>query len=555
MKENKERERKFFNMEIYEISLRATTPLATDYIMGTFPIEKGFVYDISERDAFQRRLRDLNERIYPRQQLVEHLLLYHQKFQASPQTFENIKKLSDPSSVVVIGGQQAGLLTGPLYTIYKIMSIICLAKEQEQKLGVPVVPVFWIAGEDHDIAEVDHVYVAEKGKIKKRTYPHSVQEKRMVAELPIDKQICFQWIKEVVETYGETETTNELLNFLERCIEQANTFVDFFALIVLRLFASEGLVVVNAADESLRAIESDFFATLIERHHEVTNAVLRQQKRLVQLGYRKTLDVHSQSANLFYYDGCERWLLECGEKDELFHNKKGDVVFSKEELLSLAKTSPYKLSNNVVTRPLMQEFLFPTLAFIAGPGEIAYWAELKEAFSLFGYAMPPVVPRLNMTLVERSIQTDLQEIGLTVEEVLRGRINEAKAEWRRRQIQYPLDEMIAQAKERIEKIHRPLREIGMEIDRGLANVLTKNAAFLQSQIDFLHQTLHRSIEKKYEVEWKKFARIEMSLWPNQAPQERIWNIFYYINKYGFDFVERLMGLEYKWNCLHKIVYI
>ncbi|MEL3933652.1 bacillithiol biosynthesis BshC, partial [Aeromonas enteropelogenes] len=80
--------------------------------------------------------------------------------------------------------------------------------------------------------------------------------------------------------------------------------------------------------------------------------------------------------------------------------------------------------------PLMQEFLFPTLAFIAGPGEIAYWAELKEAFSLFGYAMPPVVPRLNMTLVERSIQTDLQEIGLTVEEVLRGRINEAKAEWR-----------------------------------------------------------------------------------------------------------------------------
>lgn len=235
--------------------------------------------------------------------------------------------------------------------------------------------------------------------------------------------------------------------------------------------------------------------------------------------------------------------------------KKNEIVWKKEELLQMAKRSPHQLSNNVVTRPLMQEFLFPTLAFIAGPGEIAYWAELKEAFSLFGYAMPPVVPRFNITLVERSIDTDLREVGMTVFDVLQGQIEQAKSEWYARQVQYPLDEMIARAKEEIEEIHRPLREIGVEIDRGLTDVLAKNAAFIQSQIDFLHQTLHRSIERKYEVELRKFARIEMSLFPNQAPQERVWNIFYYINKYGFDFVERLMNVKYKWNGLHKIVYL
>ncbi|MCZ0755536.1 bacillithiol biosynthesis cysteine-adding enzyme BshC [Anoxybacillus sp. J5B_2022] len=542
-------------MEIWEISLRATTPLATDYMTGAFPVEKGFGYNLNESDVFQQRLRDLSERAYPRRQLVEHLFSYHEKFQASSQTFENIQKLANASSVVVIGGQQAGLLTGPLYTIYKIISIIQLAKEQEQQLGVPVVPVFWIAGEDHDIAEIDHVYIAENGKVQKRTYPHSVQEKRMAAELSIDRETCLQWLKEVVETYGETETTNDVLRFLEDCIEQANTFVDFFAAIVLRLFASEGLVVVNAADGALRSMESEFFTALIERHRDVTNAVIKQQQLLAQLGYRKALDIEPQCANLFYYDGCERWLLEYEKETDRFRSKKGDIAFSKQELLMLAKKDPYKLSNNVVTRPLMQEFLFPTLAFIAGPGEIAYWAELKEAFTLFSYTMPPVVPRLNMTLVERSIQTDLQELGLTVEQVLQGHIDEAKVAWRKRQIKYPLDEMIATAKERIEDIHRPLREIGLEIDRGLANVLTKNATFLQAQIDFLHQTLHRSIERKYEVEWKKFARIETSLWPNKAPQERIWNIFYYINKYGFDFIPRLMQLDYRWNNLHKIVYI
>ncbi|MBB3906267.1 bacillithiol biosynthesis cysteine-adding enzyme BshC [Anoxybacteroides rupiense] len=542
-------------MEIYEFPLQATTSLASDYIAGTFPMDAGFAYDVRAEDVFAKRLSDLSRRTYPRQRLVDHLLSYHQALQASERTMANIQKLLNPSSVVVIGGQQTGLLTGPLYTIYKMMTIIQLAKEQEEQLGVPVVPVFWMAGEDHDIAEVDHVYVVDQGKIKKHTYPHAVREKRMVAQLPIDRQICIEWIQQVIETYGETETTDKLLHFLENCVEQANTFVDFFAQIVLRLFASEGLVVVNAADESLRVVESEFFASLIERYSEVTEAVIYQQKRLEELGYRKTLDIHPRSANLFYYDGKERLLLEAEENGEYFRSKKNEIVWKKEELLQMAKRSPHQLSNNVVTRPLMQEFLFPTLAFIAGPGEIAYWAELKEAFSLFGYAMPPVVPRFNITLVERSIDTDLREVGMTVFDVLQGQIEQAKSEWYARQVQYPLDEMIARAKEEIEEIHRPLREIGVEIDRGLTDVLAKNAAFIQSQIDFLHQTLHRSIERKYEVELRKFARIEMSLFPNQAPQERVWNIFYYINKYGFDFVERLMNVKYKWNGLHKIVYL
>ncbi|MBA2874092.1 bacillithiol biosynthesis cysteine-adding enzyme BshC [Thermaerobacillus caldiproteolyticus] len=542
-------------MEMWEISLPATTPLATDYINGTFPLETGFVYSFQEEDVFRRRVRELKDKTYPRRELVNYLRSYHERFQASPQTLRNIEKLLDPSSVVIVGGQQAGLLTGPLYTIYKIISILKLAKEQEKALGVPVVPIFWIAGEDHDIAEVDHLYVVEEGKIKKRTYPHSVHEKRMVAEVPIDQQACLQWIQQIVETYGETNTTNEMLDFLARCLDEAKTFVDFFAFIVLRLFASEGLVVLNAADEALRKIESDFFVTLIERHNEITTAVLQQQHRLKQIGYEKTLEVSPQSANLFYYDGRERWLLECDGQEGMFRSKKGDIVVSKDELILLAKTNPYRLSNNVVTRPLMQEFLLPTLAFIAGPGEIAYWAELREAFALLGYTMPPVVPRLHITMVERSIHTDLYEVGLTVLDVLHGRTEQAKKEWLSRQVDYSLGDVFAKAKADIETIHRPLREIGMEIDRGLADLLTKNAALVQSQIDFLQQTLQRAIEKKYEIELRKFARIETSLLPNQAPQERIWNIFYYINKYGFDIIDQLMSLTYTWNGTHKIVYI
>jgi bacillithiol synthase len=542
-------------MEILEISLPSVTPLATDYIEGLFPIKAGFDYDIHNDSVFKERLNEIKERVYPRQELVNHLLRYHQKFKTGSQTLDNIHKLLDPSSVVVIGGQQAGLLTGPLYTIHKIISILTLAKEQEKALAVPVVPVFWIAGEDHDFAEINHVYVAEKGKVKKKTYPQLFSEKRMVADLPVDKQLCLEWIKEIIETYGETDTTNQLLALFEDSLHEADTFVDFFASLILRMFAAEGLVVINAADPELRGIEREFFVKFLHRHQAITKALLAQQEELGKMGYKRTIDVQEQAVHLFYHHEGERLLLEYDDKDQQFYSKKREVSLTYEQLLLLAETKPQVFSNNVVTRPLMQEFLFPTLAFIAGPGEIAYWAELKQVFSLFNFKMPPVVPRLNMTIIERSIHTDMEEVGLTVSDVLTGGTEKAKEEWLRNQFNYPIEELFANAKASLEEIHRPLREIGMEIDRGLTDLLTKNANFIQSQIDFLHQTLQRRLEQKYEVELRKFTRIEMALAPNRAPQERIWNIFYYINKYGLDFVDRLLRLDYKWNGMHKIVYI
>lgn len=151
-------------MEVRDISLPAATKLAADYITGAFPAERGFAYARVDDEAFRRRLSYLQEKTYARRPLADYLRAYHRRLGAGAKTMGNIERLSDERSVVVVGGQQAGLLTGPLYTIYKIITIIRLAKEQEEKLGVPVVPLFWIAGEDHDIAEINHVYVVEGEK-------------------------------------------------------------------------------------------------------------------------------------------------------------------------------------------------------------------------------------------------------------------------------------------------------------------------------------------------------------------------------------------------------
>ncbi|STO11626.1 Uncharacterized protein conserved in bacteria [[Flavobacterium] thermophilum] len=542
-------------MEVHEIPLPAATKLAADYITGAFPAEKGFDYVWADDQAFRRRLSHLQKRTYDRSGLADYLDAYHRRFSASRATMHNIDKLRQENSVVVVGGQQAGLLTGPLYTIYKIITIIQLAKEQERKLGVPVVPLFWIAGEDHDIAEIDHVYVVEGGEVRKALYPHKRKERRMAADVPLDHELAGAWIERVVKTYGETDATNELLSFLKTCLDEARTFVDFFAAIVLRLFAADGLVVLNAGDAAVRLLERRFFAALIDRHRSVTSVVLAQQEALRALGYAPLIEIAPNAANLFYYNGHERLLLHYDEERGAFRDKAGHIVFAKQQLLELAETKPHCLSNNVVTRPLMQEYLLPTLAFVAGPGEIAYWAELKEAFSLFGFEMPPVAPRLQATIVGRSLQTDLADLGLEAADVLAGRLEAAKERWRKETAEVPLAKAFAKAKADIEAAHQPLRALGMEIDRGLEGLVAKNAAIIQSQIEFLQQTLERALLRKHETTWRKFWRVETALRPNGAPQERVWNVFYYVNRYGFDFVKKLSLIDAPGNGMHKIVYI
>lgn len=377
----------------------------------------------------------------------------------------------------------------------------------------------------------------------------------MAADVPLDHELAGAWIERVVKTYGETDATNELLSFLKTCLDEARTFVDFFAAIVLRLFAADGLVVLNAGDAAVRLLERRFFAALIDRHRSVTSAVLAQQEALRALGYAPLIEIAPNAANLFYYNGHERLLLHYDEERGAFRDKAGHIVFAKQQLLELAETKPHCLSNNVVTRPLMQEYLLPTLAFVAGPGEIAYWAELKEAFSLFGFEMPPLAPRLQATIVGRSLQTDLADLGLEAADVLAGRLEAAKERWRKETAEVPLAKAFAKAKADIEAAHQPLRALGMEIDRGLEGLVAKNAAIIESQIEFLQQTLERALLRKHEMTWRKFWRVETALRPNGAPQERVWNVFYYVNRYGFDFVKKLSLIDAPGNGMHKIVYI
>ncbi len=192
---------------------------------------------------YKERIQELKKRSFQRREIAEHIERFMAPFPTSDQVEKSLKKLINDDCVVVIGGQQAGVLTGPLYTIHKVISIIALAKQKEKDLGIPVVPVFWIAGEDHDYLEVNHIYTEMNNRIEKLTYPEVLYDKRMVTDIEIDKGKCFSWVENIIEAFGETEFTNELIHFTKQAIEKSKTFVDFFAHIIMELFKENGLLI------------------------------------------------------------------------------------------------------------------------------------------------------------------------------------------------------------------------------------------------------------------------------------------------------------------------
>ncbi|MGE8079310.1 bacillithiol biosynthesis cysteine-adding enzyme BshC [Peribacillus loiseleuriae] len=542
-------------MELKDLALPSLNAFASDYLTDQLEVDDFFHYSLSDDGKYNKRYQELMSRNFFRDELADSIEKYMEKYSLSIPVKENIEAFRKEDSVVVIGGQQAGLLTGPLYTIHKVISIIKLAEEQEKALGKKVIPVFWIAGEDHDLAEVNHVYTLKNGIREKNTYPFYHPFKLMITDIELDIETAQSWVSEIIETYGETDFTNKLLADTNEVIKRSTTFVDFFACLIHNWFHDFGLLMIDAADPELRKLESEFFAMFIDKAEAITKAVHSQQSFMQQSGYKRMIEIQENAANLFYYDSekKDRILLEVD--NGIFSGKNEGISFTQQELHECSRVTPERLSNNVVTRPIMQEMLFPVLAFISGPGEIAYWAELKQAFELFSMKMPPIVPRLNITIIERGIATDLNEVGLNLETVLTKGTKSAQSQFLHSVKDDTIEVLFHEMKAKLNESHELFTERAISLDKGLDPLLQKNRKFIEQQLDFIYGKMNESSRKKHEVVLNKYQRIENSLFPFDAPQERLWNIFYYLNKYGTDFINELVQQPYTFNNKHKVIYL
>lgn len=540
-------------MVIEPLTTKWTNPFIKDYIQGNKQILNFYDYSPNAENVFVDRKKDLDQLVFDRDMLTDVLMTLNKNWNADNAVLENIERLQQKNSLVVIGGQQAGLLTGPMLSIHKIISIISLSKQQEKKLGVPVIPVFWIAGEDHDYDEINHIYTPAYNKLRKHTYPSTTENKLSISNREINQEEIQRWVNQAFHGLEETMYTRDLYAVIENILQQSDNLVDFFAQIIHWLFQETGLVLIDSGNPLVRKMESNYFLEMIEKQPSISRSVYHTLENLRAAGYSVSVDVEEDDAHLFYHLHGERVLLKrIGDK---WVGKNQECEFSTDELIKIAKHSPELLSNNVVTRPLMQEKLFPTLAFYGGWSEVAYWGLLKGAFHELNMKMPPVLPRSSFTWVERKVNKYLDKYGIPMEQAVVNGIDTYKINWLKSQTTPPLDIMIDEFKESISKQHQVFQEIAANWRPDMENYTRKNLEYILQQTENLRKQFNREQEREYTQAISEFDYLNLHLYPNNGFQERTWNIFYFLNLLGIDKLKTVWTEDYTYDQLHYVIKI
>ncbi|HLQ84172.1 MAG TPA: bacillithiol biosynthesis cysteine-adding enzyme BshC [Pseudogracilibacillus sp.] len=522
-----------------------------DYRQQTDQMKAYFEYN--PFSSFEKRLDYLDKNEYQRKELVEVLLEMNKNWGADTAVHQNIKRLESKNSVVVIGGQQAGLLTGPLYSINKIISIIKLAKQEEEKLKRPVVPVFWIAGEDHDFDEINHVNIKTETGLKKHTVQQIPEFKQSISEINIDSKKAGKWLADIYLELNESYYSKVVYQDLLDMLKQSKTYVDFFAKLINKLFENTGLVLVDSGNRLLRKLETKYFMTLIENQELIAKSVFESLRSLHENNYSISLDADKDDGHLFFHDNHGERILLKKTNSDLWEGKNQEINLSTAELVEIAKHSPHRLSNNVVTRPLMQEWLFPTLAFVGGYGEISYWASLKGAFKEVGLEMPPVVPRYSITYIPQTLDKILEKNNINLTEAINQGVNHLKLNWLSNQTNAPIELLVREMNKSIKELHLPLQEVAADLGEDLKQLAETNLNKIYETTEFLEKRLLREINHKYKKQIDEYDLITSYLYPDNGLQERVFNPLLFINDNGFEIIKEIINLPFTFEEDHYLV--
>ncbi|MEY2370525.1 MULTISPECIES: bacillithiol biosynthesis cysteine-adding enzyme BshC [Lysinibacillus] len=538
-------------MKLESIQVPIKNHVLADYWSPNTAIHQFFEYEYNDQ-AFEKRAEHLARNSRDQKELTTIIRQFMEPLGLSKKANEHLEQL-EQGAMVIVGGQQAGILTGPLYSVHKAISVIALAKEQSTKLQQPVIPVFWIAGEDHDLEEINHTYTVHGELLKKRAYGERSRRKTMASATALNKESMTQLINTIIRDIGETEYTETLIKQLVDALNNSETFTDFFACLMNQLFKEEGLLLIDAANFQFRQFEHKYFAQIIQSNEEIARVVTEKEQELERAGYGKPILATYEAANLFYVEDGERHLLE--RKNDLFVNLAANLKFTQEELLEVAHNHPERLSNNVVTRPLMQEMTLPVLAFVGGPGELAYWATLKNAFSVLDLQMPIFAPRLHITIVTRHVEQLLREHQLTVTDVWEGKALHLKERFiadvqdseAKRQIQ-AMQQLLV---EKYEELASYLEKQHLQLDK----ILEKNQENHAKQFDYLQQKIEQTVLGKHETTIRKFMTLQNELYPNDGFQERSFNPYQYFNEFGPMLITDMLKQNYSIGKHHYLLYL
>jgi bacillithiol synthase len=507
-----------------------TTRLFADFLSDYSKVQRFYPRSAYFNQWLKDEASSLRHDSERRQRVSFILERQNQSWGASGKAMENIGRLRAGASAVVTG-QQVGLFGGPLFSIFKALTAVRLA-DQATRSGVDCVPVFWLATEDHDLEEVNQVSIpASDGSLQKLNAP--IQG---LPDAPVGTIRFGSEIQAVVEAATGLLGPSEISDFLREAYRPDETFGNAFARLFARLFAEWGVILLDAADPEFHTIAEPIYRAAIERAEELDEALLARGKALEAAGYHQQVKVTPSSTLLFTLRNgarvpVHRRVNGQGSADFLV----GEERISQAEMLSRVASSPQDFSSNVLLRPVIQDYLLPTLAYTGGSAEVAYFAQVAVVYEALLGRVTPVVPRFSATIVEPKLKGLLERYGLRLPDLFPGpeTLREHMAS---RTLPKELQSAFDQAESSLEKSLAAIREALARLDSTLIDSATNAASKMQHQLTQLRSRAARAELRQTEILGRHADLLSNSLYPNKALQEREIAGIYFVARQGTEFL-------------------
>jgi bacillithiol biosynthesis cysteine-adding enzyme BshC len=525
------------NAECFPITVvPGLTPLYLDYCSGDPAVRSWFspTAGAVPRDRSWQRAANLHSHAH-RAQLADLLAAQN----PAPELIPALDLIRNGANAVVTG-QQVGLFGGPQFTPQKAATAIALAREASQA-GFPHVPIFWVASEDHDFAEVNHVTFPARRELRKLTW-----ETAPTAAIPVGKLVLDESILPLIDQAWELLGYSDAMEWLAAAYRPGQTLAAAFAEFYGKVFANQGLAILDASGREAHRLGAPVLQAAIERADELHAALLERNRELQTAGYHAQVAVSERGSLLFLMEeqtgarlALKRTPATATEPNGIW--QAGRERYSTADLLGILASEPERISPSALLRPVFQDQILPTSVYIGGAAEIAYFAQSAVLYERILGRLTPVLPRLSTTLVEPAIAELLDRHELTLETIFSSTEESLAQRIAARAIPIAGKQRLASAGNALDAELTSLTDYMSSLDEGLGRSAQVSASKMRYQMNRLRR-MAANFELQKEASLARHAQaVIQALYPHGGLQERLIGAAYFLARYGDGLIETLIA--------------
>ena len=514
--------------------------LFSDYINNSERIREFYPSHFRDELSWRKVMAEVSSRKRDYSELARILRRQNAAMGSGQEVMENIDRLVRSPAFTVVTGQQVGILTGPLYTVYKAMTVIKLTQHLNEKYGAEFIPVFWMESNDHDIEEANNISLldSESELVKLEYLPKHYVPGCSMKDVPVDDGFR-NLVLDLEARLPNTEFKWDTFEIIRGSYAPSQSLSYGFGRMMAQLLGKYGLVLLDPSDPDIKRLMAPIFERDIRSPLESMQIVDAAGEKLRSRGYESQIEKSWDSTGLFIEErGVRRKLFF---REDHFRMDGSKTILDSEELLKTLRAEPWRFSPNVALRPVTQDYMMPTVAYVAGPGEISYFAQLGDLYAFLDVHMPMIYPRASLTLVESKVERIMEKNGLEVRD-LSEQYNDLFSRLSKRMSAGKLEHLLESSRSEMNDLFERLASDLTEFDPGLKNIVESTRRKVDHQINILEEKTYQAQRSRDEILRSQIKRACMNIYPDGKPQERVFNIVQYLVSYGLRFVEDVLSV-------------